>query len=189
MSKSEIRKAYLVKRQSLPEEEYNLYNGQLCDRFFASFDAASLHFLHTFIPIRKFREPNTWLIIDRLTTQFPETRIVVPAINETDQGLDNYVFEGAHQITENKWGVPEPTFGSRPADTDIDIVIVPLLAFDLQGYRIGYGKGYYDRFLSKCRPDCKKIGLSFFPPVEKIPSESFDKKLDAVITPDRTYTF
>jgi 5-formyltetrahydrofolate cyclo-ligase len=72
----------------------------------------------------------------------------------------------------------------------IDLVFIPLLACDLQGNRVGYGKGFYDRFLSKCRYDVKKIGLSFFDPVDKIEDVNvFDIPLDECITPKKTWVF
>ena len=69
-------------------------------------------------------------------------------------------------------------------------MIVPLLCFDARGHRVGYGKGYYDRFLQKCRPDCIKAGLSFFPPVKKIDDiHVADVQLDLVVTPNETFYF
>lgn len=72
----------------------------------------------------------------------------------------------------------------------IDIAFIPLLAFDTEGNRIGYGKGYYDRFLAKCRKDIITIGLSYFPPLDKVDDiEFFDKKIDFCITPESVYAF
>jgi 5-formyltetrahydrofolate cyclo-ligase len=92
-------------------------------------------------------------------------------------------------LIENAWGIREPA-GDEPIDAaEIDMVLVPLLCFDKRSHRVGYGKGYYDRFLSKCRPDCLKIGLSFFPPVEAILRiGSRDIALDHFVLPDSTYT-
>ncbi|MFT7351177.1 MAG: 5-formyltetrahydrofolate cyclo-ligase [Flavobacterium sp.] len=74
--------------------------------------------------------------------------------------------------------------------TKIDVVFVPLLAFDLQGNRVGYGKGFYDKFLANCKPTTIKIGISFFEAEEKI-SDVFakDVKLDYCITPEKVYSF
>ena len=71
-----------------------------------------------------------------------------------------------------------------------DLIIVPLLAVDAQGHRVGYGKGFYDRFLSKCRPDCLKVGLNYFEPDERIVDVGeHDIKLDACVTPTEVFCF
>ena len=73
---------------------------------------------------------------------------------------------------------------------EIDLVLVPLLAFDKNGYRVGYGKGYYDKFLSNCRPDVIKIGLSFFDAVDEIEDiDDYDLPLNFCVTPQRLYDF
>jgi len=70
-----------------------------------------------------------------------------------------------------------------------DLVILPLLAYDYQGNRVGYGKGYYDRFLAQI-PNIPKIGLSFFKPVEQISDiQIWDVTLDYCITPETIYSF
>jgi 5-formyltetrahydrofolate cyclo-ligase len=91
---------------------------------------------------------------------------------------------------DNQYGIPEPTAGIEVTSDMIDVVFVPLLAFDKKGNRVGYGKGYYDRFLAGCRNDVITIGLSFFPPVLSIDDiDFFDKKLDFCITPECVYAF
>ena len=70
------------------------------------------------------------------------------------------------------------------------MVLVPLLCFDESGHRVGYGKGFYDRFLTKCRPDTQKVGLSYFPPVKEITdADSFDIRLDLCLTPEKVWRF
>jgi 5-formyltetrahydrofolate cyclo-ligase len=76
--------------------------------------------------------------------------------------LENIYFEGLHQLKKNKWGILEPEQGVPTPTEKIDAVIVPLLAFDEKGHRVGYGKGFYDRFLAQCRKNCQRIGISFF---------------------------
>src|SRR5690606_3671762 len=74
-------------------------------------------------------------------------------------------------IKQNKWGIPEPvdSFGSIEIPSEkLDVVFVPLLVFDEMGHRTGYGKGFYDRFLARCRAETLKIGLSFFEAEEKL---------------------
>jgi 5-formyltetrahydrofolate cyclo-ligase len=93
-------------------------------------------------------------------------------------------------FTNSAWGIPEPVGGTVVQPTDFDIVLIPLLAFDKYGHRVGYGKGFYDRYLLNCRPDCLKIGISLFDPVDLIEdAESHDIPLDIAICPAKMYDF
>ena len=97
---------------------------------------------------------------------------------------------GNTKIKKNSYNIPEPVEGIEVPDTKIDVVFVPLLAYDEEGNRVGYGKGVYDRFLKKCRPETIKIGLSFFSPEEKIEDvSSNDIKLDFCVTPNGIIEF
>lgn len=78
-----------------------------------------------------------------------------------------------------------------PTPTEkIDMVLVPLLAFDKMGNRVGYGKGFYDRFLAECKISCKRIGISFFDPIEKIEEvDGNDISLTDCLTPSQLFNF
>ena len=188
MTKSELRKLYLQKRLAIKEEDYITYNAQICNQFFSTIDLSLIKVIHTYLPIEKKREPDTWMIIDRIKQEFHNIRISIPRVK--NNVLENFYFDGTHQLEKNNWGIPEPKHGiPTPADK-IDLVIVPLLAFDKSGARVGYGKGFYDKFLKGCRPDCKKIGLSFFEPIEQISdTNEFDINLTHCITPTKLYQF
>ena len=94
------------------------------------------------------------------------------------------------QFFINAFGIPEPNGGSEISPELIDLVIVPLLCFDQSGNRVGYGKGYYDRFLKNCRKDCIKIGFSYFSPIASIDdTNEFDIPLDYGISPDAIHEF
>ena len=96
----------------------------------------------------------------------------------------------AAEFANSDWGIPEPVGGIVVKPTDFDIVLLPLLTFDLNGNRVGYGKGFYDRYLVNCRPDCLKIGISLFEPVDLIEEvESHDIPLDIAICPAKLYDF
>jgi 5-formyltetrahydrofolate cyclo-ligase len=74
--------------------------------------------------------------------------------------------------------------------TEIDLVLVPLLTFDKRGHRVGYGKGYYDKFLARCNPYVIKIGLNFYDPVDEISDiNAFDIPLDFCVTHHEIYAF
>ena len=190
MTKGDLRKSYLEKRLALTEAEYARFNERLCKTFFRSVNLSSVHVLHTFLPMRKFNEPDTGLIMDGIRRSFPTIQLSIPKVNDTTGTLENYFWEGPDQLVETKWGLAEPRHGVPTPTDKIDMVLVPLLVVDQHGYRVGYGKGYYDRFLSTCRPDCRTLGISFFPPIESISGiEWFDRKLDMALTPGQLFSF
>jgi 5-formyltetrahydrofolate cyclo-ligase len=98
--------------------------------------------------------------------------------------------QAATKFTINAYGIPEPEGGDEILPELIDLVLVPLLCFDELGNRVGYGKGYYDRFLAKCRKDCIKIGFSYFAPIDSIEDlNEFDIPLDYGISPEAIHEF
>lgn len=189
MTKQELRKIYLEKRQSLSEAEYGQLNFQLYQNFFSTFDLSFVKVMHVFLPILSKKEVDTWLILDRIRREFPHIRISIPKVNSQKGALENFYFEGLHQLTTNDWGIQEPKQGIPTEVEKIDFVLVPLLAFDKRGYRIGYGKGYYDEFLSRCNPETKKVGISLFPPLENVPTEDHDVPLTSCVTPQGVFNF
>lgn len=190
MTKKELRQIYLRKRQELTEEAYRLRNEQLSANLFSTVDFPAVSVLHTFLPIEKKREVDTWKIIDRLQKEFPNIRIAIPKINNQSSELEHYYYKNKEQLENNTWGIPEPIRGVPASVEKIDIVLVPLLAFDKQGHRLGYGRGFYDRFLAQCRPDCRKIGLSLFDVEEEIDDiGEKDVPLNQVITPQKCLNF
>ena len=104
--------------------------------------------------------------------------------------LTHYLLTENTQLRKNTYGIPEPVEGLLVPENKLDVVFVPLLAFDKKGCRVGYGKGFYDRFLMKCRPDTIKIGLSIFDAVSEISDATqADVRLDYCVTPEEIYSF
>lgn len=190
MTKQELRKLYLQKRTALSEAEYAQLNFALYQNFFANIDLSFVRVLHTFLPIVSKKEVDTWLIIDRTRREFPNVLISIPKVNAQTGVFDSFYFEGLHQLSTNEWGIQEPKQGIPTESEKVDLVLIPLLAYDRKGHRVGYGKGFYDKFLATCKPDCKKIGLSLFEAEEKISSVSeYDIPMDQCITPNGVVTF
>ena len=190
MTKPELRKKYIQLRNALTEAEYVQLNAQLCDSFFSNVDLNSVTVFHTFLPIEKKREPNTLLIVDRIRRDFPAIRISIPKLNVEAQSLEHVYFDGHLSVQNNSWGIPEIAQGIATAVEEIDMVIIPLLAFDQSGHRIGYGKGYYDKFLARCGKEVRKVGLSLFSAETQIEGlEAHDIALDCCVTPNRMYNF
>lgn len=120
--------------------------------------------------------------------KFPEITTVAPRVNIGTGEMDSLVYSADTEVAEGRWKISEPKGGETISPEKMDIVLVPLVCFDRHGHRVGYGKGYYDRFLSKCRPDCLKVGLSFFGPVDEISdAHGGDVRLDFCVTPDCLY--
>jgi 5-formyltetrahydrofolate cyclo-ligase len=184
MKKEQIRKIYLQKRLALSEAEFQQLNEQLCKSFFDGVDLSFAKVLHTFLPIEKHKEVNTWLIIDHIQKEFPGIRVSVPRINNQTSTIESFYLEGPHQLEKNIWDIPEPKQGIPTPIEKIDTVLVPLLAVDSQGNRVGYGRGFYDKFLNMCSSDTRKIGLSLFPPVDFIEGLGpHDLPVDLIVTP------
>lgn len=181
MSKDEIRNLYLGKRQKLNEAEYHRLCRMAIENFFLHGNLGLVNTLHLYLAVIEKKEADTWPIIDRLKRESPHIRIVIPKM--AGRNLEHYYFEGLHQLDQNPFGIFEPTHGT-PTDLErLDAVVVPLLAADKQGNRVGYGRGYYDRFLKDCPSQCRKIGLSLFGLEDKIDADEWDVKLDMVVTP------
>ncbi|HEX3102311.1 MAG TPA: 5-formyltetrahydrofolate cyclo-ligase [Pyrinomonadaceae bacterium] len=188
MTKSELRKIYLEKRRNIAADELAAKGQRIANRFFESCDLSSIRVLHCFIPIAKFQEIDTQLIYERIWSDFPWIKTVVPRVDSERGEIAHVAFSASTELTINGWGITEPAGGELIDVKEIDLVIVPLLCFDELGHRVGYGKGFYDKFLSGCRPDCLKVGLSYFPPIETIDDiGGHDVQLDLIVTPERTY--
>ena len=143
---------------------------------------------HVFQPISSQKEVDTAPLTALL--QIREKQVAVSRSDFDNRSMQHFLLTPDVKMELNPYGIPEPVDGNMIDANSIDVVFVPLLAYDSQGNRIGYGMGFYDRFLRNCREDAIKIGLSFFPPEESIGDvyES-DVRLDHCITPEKIYSF
>jgi 5-formyltetrahydrofolate cyclo-ligase len=196
MTKSELRKAFLAQRRALTPAEVERRSQLIAGHFFNYAEHEGLAdepaVVHSFLPIRRHNEVDTWPIIIRFWAEFTHLAISVPVVAIGTRQMTHYTIFPEMPLIENKLGIPEPVLQER-LQTDfqlVKVVLVPLLAFDLQGHRVGYGGGYYDRFLAEDIPHSRKIGLSLFGPVDSISDvEVTDVRLDACITPTQVYRF
>ena len=187
MTKAALRSTALEARRLMGNAEYLEKSRHLTELFFATQDLSFIRVLHTFLPVTTRKEPDLWPLIDRVRREFLHITIAVPKMK--GDLLVHYRFEGLHQLKENNFGIAEPTGGTELSPEKFDLILVPLLVADRSGNRIGYGKGYYDRFLGGCRPDAKKIGISLSEPVETVPAEEHDVPLNGLITPSEVFHF
>ena len=187
MKKSELRIKYKALRQSLSEEEIEEMSVAIANNLLGLPIWHNTYF-HVFLPITEQKEINTECILHLLSGKDKE--IVVSKSDFASRNMTHFLLTDNTKIKKNSYNIPEPSDGIELPVTKIDAVFVPLLAFDTTGNRVGYGKGFYDVFLSKCKPETIKIGLSFFE-AETTIADVFenDVKLDYCVTPKKIYAF
>lgn len=178
MTKKELRQHYLTKRKTLSEKEKVDFSKKIAEHLLDS-DFMELKTFHVFLSVEKLNEIDTQLIINPLLKSGKQ--LVVPKMK--GKKLQNCLLDETTILKTNSWGIAEPENCVEIDSAKIDVVIVPMLICDVKGNRIGYGGGFYDRFMATLRPDAQLVGINWFEPVEEIPAEEYDVPLDAVITP------
>lgn len=177
MKKAEIRKIVLEQRTELTEKEFRERSQRVIE-FLTPFLTPG----KTIASFKAIPHRNE-ISLDSLEGDFAFPRVISAAEGTMEMVL-------AAEFTSSEWGILEPVGGTVVKPTDFDIVLIPLLAFDKNGQRVGYGKGFYDRYLAACRPYCLKIGISLFDPIDLIEGvESHDIPLDIAICPAKLYDF
>lgn len=187
MTKSECRKIYTEKRKQLSDSALKLESERILTQLTETIDLRNKT-VSLFLPIQSKREINTYPLLD--LKNHLNIRFVLPVADFETNNMIHYLYENEKQLSISEYGIPEPVYGTQIETSEIDIVIIPLLCFDKKGYRVGYGKGFYDRFLSSCRSDCQFIGLSLFEPIEGISDVTeHDVALHVSVTPQQNYLF
>ncbi|MDJ0366233.1 5-formyltetrahydrofolate cyclo-ligase [Hymenobacter sp. H14-R3] len=194
LAKAALRRAALTERKLLSESELAMRSEQLCAQLFQHFPVAEWRWLHVFLPLLKQNEPDTWLIISRIWAERLPVRLAAPVVQPDGIFLNHYELTAHTPLLLNRWGIsePAPDLATEVRPAQLDAVLVPLLACDQQGQRVGYGGGFYDRFLAQCRPGAVFIGLSM---LEEAPVPALadvlptDVPLHALITPGGVWNF
>ncbi len=190
MTKTDLRKIYLERQKKISPAERIEKSRAIAVRFFQEFDVSAIEFVHCFLPIEKFGEIETAFIFRRIWRDYPNIETVAPRVNFQTGEIENLRYAPETELDRNVWQIAEPVGDNLIEPKKIDSVLTPLLCFDRRGFRAGYGRGFYDKLLRRCRPDCLKIGLSFFEPVDVITDvNEFDAKIDFCVTPEKTYKF
>lgn len=187
MLKSELRKKYNRLRTELSTEQSSDLSLVLTNHIL-QIPIWDFFYFHIFLSIEEKKEVDTLPLITLL--QGKDKNIVVPKV-ASNTAMVNYLLTDTTTLKKSAWGVPEPVEGIEVPENKIDVVFVPLMAFDTMGNRVGYGAGFYDGFLRECREETIKIGLSLFEaeqePITDVHEN--DVKLDYCVTPERIYTF
>ena len=187
MDKTVLRKKYKALRNSLSENEIEEKSLAIANKIL-TLPLWEQTYFHIFLPITEQKEINTEFILHILSGKDKE--IIISKADFATLKMTHFLLTDNTKIKKNDYNIPEPVDGIEIPSTKIDVVFVPLLAFDEKGNRVGYGKGFYDAFLAECKPDAIKIGLSFFEPEELI-TDVFegDIRLDYCVTPNSIHSF
>ncbi|HEY4628012.1 MAG TPA: 5-formyltetrahydrofolate cyclo-ligase [Flavobacterium sp.] len=187
MLKKELRQKYKALRKHLSENELEEMSLAIANKLL-KLPIWEKNYFHIFLPITEHLEVNTEFILHLLSGKDKE--IIISKSDFETRKMTHFLLTDNTKIKKNEYNVPEPVDGIEVPSHKIEVVFVPLLAFDKKGHRVGYGKGFYDILLSECKPETIKIGLSFFEADESI-KDVFegDIQLDFCVTPNSIYSF
>ncbi|MGI4886337.1 MAG: 5-formyltetrahydrofolate cyclo-ligase [Janthinobacterium lividum] len=193
-TKPALRRAALARRGALTAAEVTSRSAQLNAQLFQHFAVAGWQWLHVFLPLAAKHEPDTWAIIRHIWAERLPVRLAAPVVQPDGISLKHYELTAATPLVANRWGIPEPVGApaAAVAPAALDAVLVPLLACGAAGQRVGYGGGFYDRFLAQCRPGTAFIGLNILdeppgaPLADALPT---DVALTALVTPAGVWHF
>lgn len=188
MKKAELRKKYKEMRLKLAPGEIENLSESIVDKALTHFQLQDKT-ISLFLPIERQAEINTYILLEKAINF--GAQVALPKANFETLEMKHLLYESNDQLEVNAFGIPEPKKGKLVAADRFDIVFIPLLAVDSKGYRVGYGKGFYDRFLRKCSSQCLFIGLHYFD-IEKECIEDIlptDVRLHAVVTPEKVHRF
>ena len=189
MTKNELRIIYKEKRRKLSLQNIDTFNELILSNF-KKLNLPPIHWVHTYLASLKLIEVDTGNLVQHLKFLNPEIKVAIPKLENHSNNLYNYEYTENMQLVSNQYGIEEPKDGKIILNDQFDVVFVPLLAFDKKGFRVGYGKGFYDKFLAACRSDVISIGLSYFEPVNDIDDiNEYDFPLQYCITPTRLFQF
>lgn len=184
MTKKITRNAMRDQLTSLDEGTYNNYSKQIEDQFLrqvAATDASTIG-----ITISSFPEVDTWGIIKQLWSM--GKNVAVPKCTPFDKSMIFYQIQNFDQLERVYMHLlePNPLISKAITPQEIDILVVPGIVYSEKGYRIGYGGGYYDRFLMNYKGDT--LSLAFDIQVVKyVEYDVFDIPVDKIITPNETF--
>jgi 5-formyltetrahydrofolate cyclo-ligase len=185
MLKKDLRKKYSELRSSISPIFLSAQSLSISNRLL-SLPIWEHTYYHLFLSIASKKEIDTSFVLSILQGKDKET--VVPKMKGGQ--LEHYLLTDNTRLQQNHWGIPEPTNGLQVPEKQLDVIFVPLLAFDQKGNRVGYGKGFYDAFLERCRPNAIRVGLSLFeaePAITDVGPQ--DVPLHYCVTPLQTYSF
>ena len=177
-AKRAVRRRVLASRDEMPVAEREDRSARIAERVMSLPEVERASTVMAFWAFGS--EPDTAPLIAALHAL--GVRVVLPKIVEGDLQLRAFV--PGDPVTMTSFGAGEPVEGEVIDPSEIDVVVTPAVAFDRSGRRVGYGGGFYDRFLTKTRPDSIRVGIGFDVQLvdDDLPNGHFDLRVDAVVT-------
>ena len=187
MLKKEVRKKYKELRNLLSSQEIDTLSLQCIKNLMDNIPLAEKN-IGVFLPIKHAKEPNLFLFLNEFNLL--QTRIYAPISNQETFEMDFYRVLSKQDLSIGAFGIPEPKNTQIIDPMDLDVILLPLMAFDNSGHRIGYGKGFYDRYLNRTKKELITIGISLFDVIETFDDvDSFDVPMTHCSTPQRFIDF
>ena len=186
LQKNELRKQYLEKRKAIPQEQKSEYDSAICKRIMAT---------------ASFRYSTTVLVYSALPSEIDLTelvnasyamgkRVAFPRCVPDTPFMNFHFVDDVSALTKGSFSIMEPAADApiwRPSSNDRAICIIPAVIFDAEGHRIGYGKGYYDRYLSG-KP-IQRIGVIYDQlMVKELPHGKYDLSVDFIVSEKKLIT-
>lgn len=185
-NKDQLRKRALTERSQIKNEIIEELSKKISENLFRNFNLERLN-AHLFYPISDRKEVNTWHIHNKLNRR---DKIFTSAYNNDSEEWECVSFNHNTKFRKGKFNVPIPIEHQKEVFESIDIIFIPLLVFDRNGQRIGYGKGIYDLILSLTKKNCIKVGLSLMECSNVlIDFQDHDITLDYCQTPTTLHNF
>lgn len=189
MTKAALRIIYKDKRKALSDKDRMKLDDLILIQF-QQLPLPDLHAVMSYWPIATHHEINTLPMADYLRFRMPGLQLAYPKTVYQEVSMQAIAVNDETEYELNPHGIEEPIDGEVLPAGELDMIFVPMLAYDKDGYRVGYGKGFYDKYLKQCRSDVIKIGFSYFDPEPVINDvHEFDIPLNFAITPECIYEF
>ena len=185
MNKIEARKKYLDLRKKLDNVQIISKSISISNNL-QDLPIWEHNFYHIYLPIKEKNEVDTMPIINILNNK--KKKVLIPKSDFNNTTMKSFLLNDNTVLKKNNYGITEP-INNEEFLGRIDVIFIPLVAYDLIGNRVGYGKGFYDKFLRNQNNKILRVGLSFFNQEKRIKIDEHDENLDFCVTPNRIFSF
>ncbi|MBE7009966.1 MAG: 5-formyltetrahydrofolate cyclo-ligase [Ruminococcaceae bacterium] len=177
MTKQDLRKEFLARRARIDAKNHREWSGHMAEEVLSYVAKQKITTVMLYASFRS--EPETFGLIQALLDK--GLRVALPK-SDAEGHMEGYVVTDVAKLVPGAFGILEPDGKIELPAEEQELIIVPGCVFGIDGSRIGYGRGYYDRYLAKC-PKAIKAGFCFsLSLLESVPTDDFDMKMDFFFT-------